>query len=127
MELNFPHMETIIKIHRTSTDNKDNTKSELAYYASSLPKNKYSPEQWLRLIRNHWGAIEIRNHWRKDACLLEDKTRSRNPNIVASMAMLRNCYLHCYEQQTKYKSLPALTEATTADVKLAYAMLTGKL
>ncbi len=94
---------------------------------SSVAIDKYSPQQWLQLIRNHWGGIEIRNHWRKDACLLEDKTRSKKPNIVASLAMLRNCYLHFYEQQKKYKSLPALTEAVAADTKLSYAMLTGNL
>ena len=92
-----------------------------------MPKDKYLPEQWLQLIRNHWGGIEIRNHWRKDACLMEDKTRSKNPNIVASLAMLRNCYLHFCETQTKHKSLLALTEAITADAKLSYAMLMGKL
>jgi hypothetical protein len=41
--------------------------------------------------------------------------------------MLRNCYLHFYEQQEKYKLLPALTEAVAADTKLSYAMLTGNL
>jgi len=92
-----------------------------------MSKDKYSPEKWLQLIRNHWGGIEIRNHWRKDACLMEDKTRSKNPNIVASLAMLRNCYLQFCETQTKHKSLPALTEAITADAKLSYAMLMGKL
>ncbi|MDA3798706.1 MAG: hypothetical protein PF692_06465 [Kiritimatiellae bacterium] len=126
-EINFPHVETIIKIQRKSTDNKNIEKSEAAYYVSSVAIDKYSPQQWLQLIRNHWGGIEIRNHWRKDACLLEDKTRSRNLNIVASLAMLRNCYLHFHEQQEKYKSLPALTEAVAADTKLSYAMLTGNL
>jgi hypothetical protein len=50
-----------------------------------------------------------------------------NKNIVASLAMLRNCYLHFYEQQEKYKLLPALTEAVAADTKLSYAMLTENL
>jgi hypothetical protein len=71
-EINFPHVETIIKIQRKSTDNKNIEKSEAAYYVSSVAIDKYSPQQWLQLIRNHWGGIEIRNHWRKDACLLED-------------------------------------------------------
>lgn len=89
--------------------------------------DKYTEAQWMRFIRGHWGGVEIRNHWRKDACLLEDATRSKNPNIVATLAMLRNCYLHFHEQQDDYDSLPALTEAVAADSKLALRMLMGRL
>lgn len=80
----------------------------------------------MNLIRGHWGGIEIRNHWRKDACLLEDKTRSRNPNIVASLAMLRNCCLQFFQKQKKHPSLPAFTEAVAADSKLAFQMIKDK-
>jgi len=141
-EVGFPHAETIIKVVRSSTKQTrkakttkkskptktiKTTSTEVAYYISSIPWDKYTEAQWMRLIRGHWGGVEIRNHWRKDACLLEDATRSRNPNIVASLAMLRNCYLHFYEQQEKYDSLPALTEAVAADSKLAFRMLMGRL
>jgi len=44
---------------------------------------------------------EIRNHWRKDACLLEDKTRSRNPQLVGAMAMLRNILLFFFNEQER--------------------------
>ena len=54
------------------------------------------PRRWLQTIRNHWGGCEIRNHWRKDACLFEDKTRSRNPHIVANLMLLRNLALQLY-------------------------------
>jgi len=81
----------------------------------------------MQFIRGHWGGVEIRNHWRKDACLLEDATRSRNPNIVASLAMLRNCLLHFHEQQDHYDSLLAFTEAIAADPKLAFRTLMGRL
>jgi predicted transposase YbfD/YdcC len=123
--MGFPHVETIIKVTRTSSKNKKGSKPETAYYISSASKEKYTDEQWMQLIRGHWGGIEIRNHWRKDACLLEDATRSRNPNIVGNLGMLRNCYLHFHEQQDKHKSLPALIEAVAADTKLAYRMLKG--
>lgn len=81
-----------------------------------------TPEQWLRLIRNHWGGIENRNHWRKDACLNEDKTRSRNPNIVASMAMLRNCLLFFLSREDT-SNINALTESVAADSSKAFDML----
>jgi len=77
------------------------------YYLSSALADSMSPEQWLEGIRGHWGGIEIRNHWRKDACLLEDKTRSRNPNTVAAMAMLRNCLLF-FLSENKHTSMLSL-------------------
>lgn len=123
----FPHAETLIKVQRTSKRADGKVSKETSFYISSTPKDKYDRETWLQTIRNHWGGIEIKNHWRKDACLLEDKTRSKNPNIVAALAMLRNCYLKLFEEQDKYKSLPALTEAIAADVNLSYTMITGKL
>lgn len=145
-EVGFPHTETIIKVVRISTKltkKLNNTKKskakkseikkaipttsvEVAYYISSLPRDKYTDEQWMEFIRGHWGGIEIRNHWRKDACLLEDATRSRNPNIVACLAMLRNCYLHVFEEQDIYESLPALTEAVASDPKMAFRMVMGR-
>lgn len=123
----FPHAKTIIKVQRISKKTGKKTSKETSFYISSMPKGKYSRQTWLQTIRNHWGGIEIKNHWRKDACLLEDKTRSKNPNIVAALAMLRNCYLKLFEEQDKYKSLTALTEAIAADVNLSYTMITGKL
>jgi len=100
MDVDFPHAQTAIKVSRTSSASKTPNKTEAGYYISSLPADTYSPKQWLQIIRGHWGGIEIRNHWRKDACLLEDKTRSRNPNIVATFAMLRNVLLFFFQDQT---------------------------
>jgi predicted transposase YbfD/YdcC len=155
-EVGFPHAETIIKVVRSSTKQTkkpkkikkskakkskakklkakklkkkkviQTTSTEVSYYISSIPRDKYTEEQWMRLIRGHWGGIEIRNHWRKDACLLEDATRSRNPNIVACLAMLRNCYLYFFEEQDLYDSLPALTEAIAADSNMALRMIKGR-
>jgi len=82
-----------------------------------------SPKQWLQRIRGHWGGIEIRNHWRKDACLFEDKTRSRNPNTVAAMAMLRNCLLFFLSEDPRTHNINALTEAVAADSEDALEML----
>jgi predicted transposase YbfD/YdcC len=122
----LPHVETVIRVRRRSSSYQSPERTEESFYISSIPENKYTPEQWMNLIRGHWGGIEIRNHWRKDACLLEDKTRSRNPNIVASLAMLRNCCLQFFQKQKKHPSLPAFTEAVAADSKLAFQMIKDK-
>jgi hypothetical protein len=51
-----------------------------------------------------------RNHWRRDACAFEDKTRSRNPAIVATFAIVRCALLH-FNAQTKSQNLNAFMEA----------------
>jgi len=116
-------VQTLIRVRRKSTAFK-NAKDRLpGYYISSLSVDSMNPEQWLERIRGHWGGIEIRNHWRKDACLLEDKTRSRNPNTVAAMAMLRNCTLFFLNENPHTSNINAFTEAVAADSRKAFDML----
>jgi predicted transposase YbfD/YdcC len=119
----FPHVETVIRVRRHSTAFKDPKDFLPGYYLSSRSAGSLTPEQWLECIRGHWGGIEIRNHWRKDACLREDKTRSRNPNIVAAMAMLRNCLLLFLSEDPRTSNINALTEAVAADSDEALEML----
>jgi hypothetical protein len=68
--------------------------------------------------------VEIRNHWRKDACLLEDKTKSRKPNIVGNLILLRNLVLHYFVvHRTHYTSLPMFVEAVAANPALALRLV----
>jgi len=116
-------VQTVIRVQRDSTAFKDSKDRLPGYYLSSTPSETMSPEQWLQRIREHWGGIEIRNHWRKDACLFEDKTRSRNPNTVAALAMLRNCLLFFLSEDPHTSNINALTEAVAADSDKAFDML----
>lgn len=122
MQVGFPHIQTVVKIWRESTAYKTNQK-EICYYLSSEPFDQRTPEQWLNLIRGHWGGVEIRNHWKKDAILLEDKTRSRNPTLVGTLAMLRNILLFTHKEQDKHKTLPGFVEAIAANRNNAFSML----
>lgn len=126
LNVNFPHVRTVIKVRRKSSAAKNPKGFETSYYVSSISVDSYTPKQWLTLIRGHWGGIESRNHWRKDACLLEDKTRSRNPTIVASLAMLRNLVLFFFNEQQAHSTLTGFVEAVAADPSKAYAMLTAR-
>ncbi len=63
------------------------------YYLSSAPPEQYRPQQWLGLIRGHWAGVEIRNHWRRDVIFGEDHSRSRNPNLLANLALIRKALL----------------------------------
>lgn len=123
LDINFPHVETVIRVRRESTAFKDSKDRLPGYYLSSLPLDYLTPEQWLQRIRGHWGGIEIRNHWRKDACLFEDKTRSRNPNTVAAMAMLRNCLLFFLNEDPHTSNVNAFTEDIAADSNKAIEMV----
>lgn len=124
MELGFPHARTIVHVGRLAGPRQKAAEWENAYYVSSRPATSMSPERWLQTIRDHWGGCEIRNHWRKDACLFEDKTRSRNPTLVANLMLLRNLALLFYAQHgAAYKSLPAFVEDVVANAHLALALI----
>jgi predicted transposase YbfD/YdcC len=86
------------------------TTTESRYYLSSAPPGQYTPSQWLKLIRGHWGGVEIRNHWRRDALMGEDGSRSRNPTLLANLALLRNTLLAILSDQLPNLSLPQVRE-----------------
>ena len=91
----------------------------MGYYLGSEPFDLRTPEQWLQLVRRYWG----RNHWRKDACLLEDKTRSRNPTLVGALARLRNTLLFMHKEQDEHTTRPGFVEAIAANKNRAFPML----
>jgi predicted transposase YbfD/YdcC len=86
------------------------TTTESRYYLSSLPPQDRPPEGWLHLIRGHWGGVENRNHWRRDALLGEDRSRSRNANLLANLALIRNTLLERLAQHAPERSLPEFRE-----------------
>lgn len=93
---------TIKKTGQTSTESR--------YYLSSCPPQEFRDEQWLALIRGHWGGVEVRNHWRRDALLGEDRSRSRNPNLLANVALIRNTLLALLAEHHPHHPLPELLE-----------------
>ena len=88
--------------------------TESRYYLSSVPPSQYGPEQWLALIRGHWGGVEIRNHWRRDVLMGEDRSRSRNPNLLANLALIRSALLHGLSEHAQEQSLPEFRENLAA-------------
>lgn len=93
---------TIKKTRATSTESR--------YYLSSALSEAYPPQGWLNLIRGHWGGVEIRNHWRRDALMGEDRSRSRNANLLANVALIRNTLLHIISDHIQEQSLPQFRE-----------------
>ena len=86
------------------------TSTESRYYLSSAQARDYTPRQWLELIRGHWGGVENRNHWRRDALLGEDGSRSRHPTLLANVALIRNALLTVLSEALEQQSLPQWRE-----------------
>jgi hypothetical protein len=78
-QADFPFAQTILAVSSASQLPRilESQKPAASSQASSLKSQQKSPQQWLQIIRGHWADIENRNHWRKDACLFEDKIRSK--------------------------------------------------
>jgi hypothetical protein len=111
MTVDFPFARTLVVVRNERTVKKTGlTTNEPHYYQSSAYPEQYRPEQWLALIRGHWGGVEIRNHWRRDALLGEDGSRSRNPNLLANLALIRNALLRLLADQYPEQSLPEVLE-----------------
>ncbi len=105
-ELNFPFARSIIALRCRRHWKKDGKSSEeTRYYLSSEPAESRSPAQWDELIRGHWAGVEIRNHWRRDAIMGEDRSRASNPNQLANLSLLRSavvCLLARQYPETNY-------------------------
>ena len=65
----------------------------MAFYISSLAPEEGCAKNFGQLARGHWGGCEIRNHWIRDHCMREDKTRSKNYNLNCALAGLRVCLI----------------------------------
>ena len=88
-----------------------NQTTQTRYYLSSLEPEERTLAQWSALIRGHWGGVEIRNHWRRDAIMGEDRSRTRNVRALANLALLRNTLLCVLANDAGDRSLPEIQEA----------------
>ena len=95
-------VRTIKKTGQTSTESR--------YYLSSALPEEHPDERWLKLIRGHWGGVEVRNHWRRDVLLGEDASRSRNPNLLANVALIRSALLALLAEHHPDEPLPQIKE-----------------
>jgi predicted transposase YbfD/YdcC len=111
LQADFPHARALIVVRSQRTVKKTGaSSSESRYYLSSVPPDQYRPEQWLQLICGHWAGVEIRNHWRRDALMGEDRSRSRNPNLLANLALLRSALLWALAEELAHRTQPELKE-----------------
>lgn len=93
--LGFPHARQVVALTAERTLKRTGqTSVETRYHVTSRPAATTSPRALLTAIRDHWGGIENRSHWRRDALWGEDRCLSRRPNIAANLALLRLILWH---------------------------------
>ena len=126
MEADFPFARTLMVVRNERLIKKTGESSlEPHYYLSSVVPEQYGPEQWLHLIRGHWGGVENRNHWRRDALMGEDASRSRKATLLANVALLRSALLQVLALHLQTQSLPQLREHFSRHTARALALLTA--
>ena len=125
---NFPYSRAIVRIHSVRTEKKTGKRSvEDRYYLSSQEKEERTPEGWINLSRSHWAGVENRNHWRRDASLGEDATRSHQPVTVINLALLRSVNLRLLSASGSDEWLPAQKELLATKPAAAIALIRMKL
>lgn len=111
MKADFPFARSLVVLRNTRCIKKTNqSTTEPHYYLSSALPEQYRPAQWLGLIRGHWAGVEIRNHWRRDVIFREDGSRSRNPNLLANLALIRSALLAVLSEHLPDTSSPEIIE-----------------
>lgn len=107
----FPYARALIVVRCTRTVKRTAvTTEEVRYYLSSAEPAARTPAQWLALIQGHWAGVEIRNHWRRDAVWGEDRSRTRNANALATLALVRSALLALLPDHFPGLPLPQIQE-----------------
>jgi hypothetical protein len=127
VEAGFPFARGLVIVHATRGHKAGGpSSSETRYYLSSQQTQERGPAAWLGLVRGHWAGVENRNHWRRDACMGEDRTRSKNPNLVANLALIRSALLALINEHHPDANLPGLIESFALRPSKTLALLRAK-
>ena len=111
LSADFPFARSLIVVRSERTIKPTGAGSqESRYYLSSREAGEHPAAHWLGLIRGHWAGVENRNHWRRDALMGEDGSRSRNATLLANVALIRSALLHVMAPHLETQSLPQLRE-----------------
>lgn len=119
LEAKLPGARSLVVIERTRIEGKKET-FERAFYITSLPPEPGCAQRFGKLARGHWGGSEIRNHWIRDHCMVEDKSRSKNYKVNCVLAGLRTCVIVIKTLLFPDESYFSLQEKCQRDPTLAY-------
>jgi predicted transposase YbfD/YdcC len=120
MAMDFPYARSVVVVRSRRTEKRTGKSTEeTRYYVSSLDPEELTPAGWHGLIRGHWGGVENRNHWRRDALFGEDRSRSRNTRLLTNLALLRNALLRLLPRFFPGESVPVIRERLQSHPALA--------
>ena len=125
-ECGLPGVRTLVRIV-SRTEKKGKIAEETGYYAACQKAAANTRRQWGRLVRGHWGGVEIRNYWVRDHCHREDGTRSRDERPVGNLILLRNALPAVIERhRPPGMGRPEYTDRIAAGVNPAMYLLLSK-
>ena len=97
-DLDFPHVQQIVRVTRHSTNTKTGKQTrETVYLITSLTSQQASPERLARLIRSQW-IIENRLHYVRDVTFGEDASQIRTGHGPENMATIRSLAINILRQ-----------------------------
>ena len=105
--LEFPHHPQVMRIERiTEILKTGKIRHEIVYGITSLSPEKASPQQLLKLNREHW-SIENSLHHVRDTTFDEDRSQIRTKRAPQIMATLKNVAISIFH----LKLLPSIASA----------------
>ena len=123
MDLGLPQVRTLVVVEKTSLRKGSSAPpatTRLHYVSSHHPR---SADYFARLVRGHWAGCEIRNHWVRDALFEEDRTRSKNLNLNANLALLRGALIAVKARLCPDLPWPALHQICSMKPATAYNLV----
>ncbi|MFM8419175.1 MAG: ISAs1 family transposase [Verrucomicrobiota bacterium] len=124
MDMSFPFARSVVVVRsRRTIKRSGQTTEETRHYLASLDPDELTSDQWHRLIRGHWGGVENRNHWRRDAMFGEDRSRSRKTRLLTNLALIRNALLRVLPRAFPGDSVPVIRERLQSNPTLAFSAL----
>ncbi len=71
----------------------------IGYYATSLSQRQCGDQELLKMVRDHWAAIENGSPYRRDNTFDEDGCQVSQRGAVQVLSALRNLAIGLYELQ----------------------------
>ena len=98
----WQHLRTLLRVTHTHTDKSGELKTETRYFLCSMPSSRLTPDQWLLVIRRHWGVETV--HQVLDVSFKEDDKPwiKSNPRGAAVVMILRRI---AYTMMTFFRSV----------------------
>jgi predicted transposase YbfD/YdcC len=96
--LDWPHVRQVCRVQRERVIREVRTR-EVAYYITSLPRQRANAKRLLELSRRHWGAIENGLHYVRDMAFGEDRSTIFRGHAAENLASVRNLALNWLRSQ----------------------------